>query len=167
MFDHEPADERPVAPSQTDPDEDGWAWQDTADAAPPPPPTTSRPRRGPANAIWLRRRAVAATVAVLATALVAGLFAWNGGREGDGSVADASNPSASDVALGSGDPVPSDRPGPSASAEPSETYQPLTGVAAAPTALLTARGASGVIVPLEASFRLESMDGTPASALAA
>ena len=170
MFDHEPAGEPPVAPSQTDPDDDGWAWQDAADAAhaaPPPPPPASRPRRGPASTILLRRRAVAATVAVLATALVAGLFAWNGGRQGDGSVADTSHPSASDVALGSGDPAPSDRPRPSASAEPSETYEPLTGVAAAPTALLTARGASGVIVPLEASFRLESVDGTPASALAA
>ena len=173
MFDHEPAGEPPVPPSQTDPDEDGWAWQEAADAgdaadtAPPPPRTTSRPRRVPAGTILLRRRAVAATVAVLATALVAGLFAWNGGRQGGGSVADASHPSRSDVALGSGDPVPSDRPVPSASAAPSETYEPLTGAAAAPTALLTARGASGAIVPLEASFRLESMDGTPASALAA
>jgi hypothetical protein len=167
MFDDEPAGEPPVAPSQTDPDEDGWALQDAADTAAPPPPITSRPRRGPAATIWLRRRPAAATVAVLATALIAGLFAWNGGRQGDGSVADASHPSASDVALGSGDPAPSDRPGPSASAEPSETYEPLTGVATAPIALLTARGGSGVIVPLDASFRLESVDGTSASTLAA
>ena len=171
MFDHEPAGEPPVAPSQTDLDEDGWAWQDAADAgnsavaAPPPPPTSHPPR--PAGTAWLRRRAVPATVAVVATALVAGLFAWNGGRQGDGSVADASHPPASNVAVGSNDPTPSDHPRPSASSEPSEAYEPLTGAAVAPTALLTARGASGAIVPLDASFRLESVDGTPASALAA
>ena len=44
---------------------------------------------------------------------------------------------------------------------------PITGFATEPTARLTARGATGAIVPLDAGFRLESLDGTPATTLAA
>ncbi|HEX2754177.1 MAG TPA: Ig-like domain-containing protein, partial [Candidatus Limnocylindrales bacterium] len=165
MFDHERADDLPVAPS--DLDDRGWVQSAAPGTAAHAPSTTRRgPRSGPRRPAWLRQRAVVVTVAVVATALVAGLFAWNGGRLADG-VADASQPVASDVAVGSGGPTASGRPGPSASAQPSQGYEPLTGISPAPTALLTARGASGVVVPLDASFRLESTDGTPASTLAA
>jgi len=174
MFDHERADDLPVAPS--DLAEGGWVQSEstTTLASPPTPePSTARPRRGPARRgpAWrlpasLRQRAVGATVAVVATALVAGLLAWNGGRPAGGSGVDASHPAASDVASGSGGPTPSDRPG-SSTAPSAATYVPLTGVSPAPTALLTARGATGVVVPLDASFRLESTDGSSANALAA
>ena len=167
MFDHEPAGELPVAPPQADPDQYEWAWQDAADPTPSSPRTPGRaPRPGWLATRALRRRAVGATAAVVATALVAGLFAWNGGRQGDGSVADASHLAASDVVSGSGSPAASEAPRPSATADPSQAYEPLTDGAAAPFALLTARGASGVVVPLDASFSLESIDGTPASVLA-
>ncbi|HXU86913.1 MAG TPA: hypothetical protein VN773_14020, partial [Verrucomicrobiae bacterium] len=180
MFDDERAQELTVAPSQTghgsDPVEASPSNDHPAtapEAAPASraastrwtPRATGKPS-GAAAAAWLRRHAVAATIAVVATALVGGLLGWNSGRIDDGAIADASHPTSTRAAGGSG-AASSDRPGPSASIEPTETYRPLAGASAAPTALLTARGASGLVVPLDASFRLESTDGTPAATLAA
>ncbi len=111
----------------------------------------------------LRRRGVAVTAAVVATALVAGLLAWTGGRPGG--TAEGSHPAGSDVAAGSSGA--SAGAFPDGSVGPASSFVPLTGSSAAPVALLTARGAAGGAVPLDATFRLEAKDATPAVTLAA
>jgi hypothetical protein len=121
----------------------------------------------PIDGVWVRRHAAAATVAVVATTLVAGLLAWNVARPDDRSTADASHPATSGTAAASAGPTASNAAEPPASIGPDATYEPLTDVATTPTAVLTARGALGAVVPLDASFRLESADGSAASALAA
>jgi len=165
MFDPERTGEQTVAPPpesfldhdplQIDPDE----------SVPARPGAGPRGPRGPRQRqdlpAWIRQRGVVVTVAVLATVLVAGLLAWNGGRSGDDATAAASHPATSPSAGRSGLPTASD--GPISEA----TFEPLTGTSPAPVALLTARGARGALVPLDAGFRLESRDDTPASALAA
>ena len=168
MFDPERANEQAVTSLQPDlPDE-------TAFPAPGEPafePTTGsaaarRPRTPRFLATARGQRAVAITVAVLATALVGSLLAWNGGRSADGTIAAATlgpNPSLSSGPNASTAPSPTASTG---STDPAGGFQPLTGTSVEPTAVLTARGAVGAIVPLDAGFRLESTDATPASTLA-
>jgi hypothetical protein len=113
----------------------------------------------------LRRPAFLVTVAAVVVALIVGGFAWNLGRTPD-AIADASHPSPTGSAgssPGTGSVAGDD---PWSSLDPSATFQPLSGDAAARAAVLTARGATGAVVPLDASFRLASADGTPASILA-
>jgi hypothetical protein len=112
----------------------------------------------------LRRRAVLGTVAAVAVAIVAGGLAWNTSPRTDLTTADASQPphSASPAAPGS-----SEGRDPWASLEPSGNFEPMAGESPTPTAALTARGARGAVVPLDAAFRLASLDATPASKLAA
>ena len=103
----------------------------------------------------IRRPAVLAVVAVTSLVLVAGGLAWSARQSPDGNVAEASAT------------TPAGSPGASANPEPSGSFEPLPGIIATPTAVLTALGAPGAVVPLDAGFRLASMDTTPASALAA
>jgi hypothetical protein len=107
----------------------------------------------------LRRRAMLVTVAAVAVAIVAGGLAWNTAPRTDGRVADASQPSRTASASDGRDPW--------ASVEPSASFEPLAGEDPTPTAVLTARGAKGLVVPLNTGFRLASVDATPASRLAA
>jgi hypothetical protein len=107
----------------------------------------------------LRRPAFLATIGAVAVALVAGVLVWNVGRPTTDGVADGDRPSASPSAAGSA--VPSARPDPWASGEP------LPGTNAASTAILTAVGSTGDVIPLDAGFRLASVDASPASELAA
>ena len=160
MFDPERADKQPVAPVEPDLPLDGAGAARTTSSR-HVPGTGRRPFATASS----RQRAVVVTVAVLATTLVAGLLAWNGGRSADGSVAAASHPGAS--ASTTGATTGSASPSPTGSTGPGPSFEPLTGTSAKPAALLTARGAIGAIVPLDAGFRLESADGTPASTLAA
>jgi hypothetical protein len=158
----------PAAPSE--PTDDGPDPGPTGDPAATTPATAGPGRlTGPGSRVLrrvtpiLRRRGVAATAAVLATVLVAGLLAWNGGRPGG--TAGGSHPAGSAVAAGSGGASASGLP--VGSVGPAPSYTPLTGTSVAPAALLTARGASGGVVPLDATFRLEAKDATPAATLAA
>jgi hypothetical protein len=114
----------------------------------------------------IRRPAFLAVVAVVALALVAGGLAWNAGQQTRG-VADAGHPLPTPSPGASASAEASGAPDPWASLAPSVSFEPLAGEAATPTAILTAVGATGVVVPLEAGFRLASVDATPASRLAA
>ena len=107
----------------------------------------------------LRRPAFLATVAAVTVVLVVGGLVWNAGRP-VASVADASHPpqTASPAASANTDPW--------ASLEPSASFAPLPGDTATPAAILTALGARGPVVPIDAGFRLASVDATPASRLA-
>jgi hypothetical protein len=116
---------------------------------------------------WLRRPAFLATVAVVAVAIVAGGLAWGPGRPTAAAVADASHPARSATPGGSAGPEPSGEADPWSSLDPSAALEKMTGESVAPTAMLTARGASGAVVPLDTGFRLASVDATPASELAA
>jgi hypothetical protein len=130
------------------------------------PRRDARTQRGrgslPRHLPLTRRQGVVATTAFLATALVGGLLAWNGA----GPAAEPSRPQGSDSAAGSHDPGGSGSPDASPSTGPGPTFEPIPGSSASPTARLTARGAVGAVVPLDARFRLESIDGTPAADLA-
>ncbi len=113
----------------------------------------------------LRRPVFLVTVAAVVVALIAGGFAWNLGRAPK-AIADASHPSpagSAGASPGTGSMASDD---PWSSLDPSATFEPLSGDAATPTAVLTARGATGAVVPLDTGFRLASADGTPASILA-
>ena len=113
----------------------------------------------------LRRPAFLVTVSAVVVALIAGGFAWNLGRAPD-AIADASHPSPTAPAGSSPGTEPIAEGDPWTSLDPSATFEPLSGEAPAPTAVLTARGATGSVVPLDTGFRLASADGTPASILA-
>lgn len=130
------------------------------------PADATRIARGPRRTVpssadltrILRRPAVVFPVAAMVVVLVAGLFAWGSAQR--------DNPG---LAAASGWPVPS-APAPTdpwASLEPGASFEPLPGSSVAPAAVLTARGARGAVVPLDTGFRLASVDGSPASALAA
>ncbi len=159
MFDPERAGEQTVTPLDPDPADDQIT-----------DPTPDRGRPNDPRDLWTRastrRRAVVATVTVLSVTLVAGLLAWNGGAPSNGAIAAASQPTATSSARGSSGPGGSNGPGPSAGTIPGSTFEPLTGTSTEPVALLTARGAIGAIVPIDAGFRLEATDATPASTLA-
>jgi hypothetical protein len=103
----------------------------------------------------LRRRAVVGTVAAVAVAIVAGGLAWNTSPRTDLTVADASQPPRS---TSPASPGSSEGRDPWASLEPSGNFEPMAGESPAPTAALTARGARGAVVPLDATFRLASLD---------
>lgn len=106
----------------------------------------------------LRRPTVALPVAALAVVLVAGVLGWGSAQR--------DNPG---LAVASGSPAPSG-PAPTdpwASLAPSASFEPIPGASIAPVALLTARGSSGAVVPLDTGFRLASVDGSSAAALAA
>ena len=161
MFDPERAAETDVSPLEPTSDSD----ETSGERRPTPVGTRPGPRPVGFRPAWLRQRAVLATVAVLATALIAGLLAWNGGRQADPGVALASHATATATPVAGSSAGPT--PAPSESIGPAPSFEPLTGTSATPTALLTARGAHGAVVPLDAGFRLESADATPASTLAA
>jgi len=114
----------------------------------------------------LRRPGFLAIVAAVTVAVVAGGLAWNLGRPSDGTLADVSRPSSGALAGSSPGTDPLAEGDPWASLDPSATSEPAAGEVAAPTAVLTARGATGAVVPLDTGFRLASADGTPASVLA-
>ena len=121
----------------------------------------------------LRRPALLATVAAVVVALVAGGLAWNATQPTAGNLADASlssptaPPAGSPAANPSSGASPSAMPDPWASLDPSSSSEPLAGATAGSSAVLTARGAKGAVVPLDTGFRLASADATPASTLAA
>jgi hypothetical protein len=114
----------------------------------------------------LRRPGFLAIVAAVVVAVVAGGLAWNLGRPTDARVANDSRPSPTALAGSSPGTDPLAAGDPWASLDPSATFEPAAGEAAPPTAVLTARGATGAIVPIDTGFRLASADGTPASVLA-
>lgn len=109
----------------------------------------------------IRRPAFLVTIAAVAIVLVVGGLAWNAGRSTDDGLADTSHPPAT------ASPTPSMSDDPWASLEPSATFEPPADEAPTPTAVLTATRATGAVVPLDAGFRLASVDATPASRLAA
>jgi alpha-2-macroglobulin len=109
----------------------------------------------------LRRRAMTLTVGMVAVAILAGGLAWNTAPRTDQTVANASQ------SPGTASPAASEGRDPWASVSPSSSFEPLSDESPTPTAALTARGAQGVVVPLDASFRLASLNATPASRLAA
>ena len=108
---------------------------------------------------WFRSRTVLTlTAATVAVAIIAGSLAWWAGSQApDGGIAGLGpTPSA---------PLPGGT-GPSAEPSPSMTPGgPAVDVAA--VASLVASDDQGGVVPLDASFRLTSLDGTPAAELAA
>ena len=106
-----------------------------------------------------RRRAAIAIVAAVVVAIVAGGLAWNAGPRTDGTTTGANRPAPG---TSSGVPGADD---PWASLEPSGGVVAADGEKPA-AAILTAEGAKGVVVPLDAGFRLTSVDTTPASQLA-
>ena len=134
-----------------------------ARSAGPGRPAPVRHRRLDRRAVRevIRRPAFLATVAALVVALLTAGLAWNAGRPTAATVADAADPSRT------ASPGASLGDDPWASLEPAATFDPLVGESAAPTALLTASGATGPVVPLDTGFRLASVDATLASALAA
>jgi hypothetical protein len=132
--------------------------QSPAAGMPSPPSSSGRSiRRRALPQAWVRRRGPIVTVAAVIVALVAGTVAWNAGRQPDGIVADAGQPS--------GSPTPTEQAlDPWASLEPSSGI-PSDGTAA--TATLTATAATGPIVALDTGFQLTSSTAMPASRLAA
>ena len=98
----------------------------------------------------LRRPAVLATIGMLSLALVFGGLLWATAQQSRTATASATSEPG----------VPSDA---WSSLAPSPTGG-VTAPAAIP--ILSARGMQGGVVPLETGFRLESVDGTSASALA-
>ena len=157
MSDPDRADDGAVTDLAPDDPQDG-APIDAAAPAPSIRSAGSRVRRTWASATT-RQRAVGATVAIVSTALVAGLFAWGGGPTQDATAA---------ASAGAASPSPARSGGPTPTASPTSelAYTRLAGSSAVPAATLTARGAVGAIVPVDTGFRLESGDGTPASTLA-
>ncbi|MEA2520302.1 MAG: alpha-2-macroglobulin, partial [Chloroflexota bacterium] len=133
-----------------------------ADTGPARPPRTIHRRLVNRFVIAerFRRRAAVLVVAAVAIAIVGGSLAWNAAPSMDGTVARASNPTraAAPGLSGADDSW--------ASSGPSATFEAPTGIDHQPTATLTAQGAEGGVVPLNAGFRLASTDGTPASRLA-
>ena len=106
-----------------------------------------------------RPRAIALTAGVISIVVVTGLLAWSDGRPHDGP-----RPTSGPIANASAGASP----GPAASADgPSVGFTRLTGASPAPAVRMTASGARGRVVPAAARFRLETTDGTAASALAA
>ena len=111
-------------------------------------------------AALIRRPAFIATATVTVLALVLGGLAWNVGRR-DASADATHSPRPGDGTSPTG--RPSDDPW--ASLEPTTSFDPSTdpnGV----FANLSASVAHGPVVPLDASFKLTSVDATPASVLA-
>jgi hypothetical protein len=109
---------------------------------------------------WFRSRtALALTAGTLAVAIVAGSLAWWSGRAG--------SPEGGIGGLGPTPSAPSTS-APGSSGEPSPSDEPNgPPVEVASTAALVASADQGGVVPLDASFRLTSLDGTPATELAA
>jgi hypothetical protein len=165
MSRHESSADRPAEPvgepldPQAEPDADALDASGPSAADEPREPGPVRVKRR-ANRLTIppgaRRPAILATIALVVTALVAGLFAWGSRPAGDG-IASASNHPSGSTATSS--------VGPSPTSGPVESYQPIPGSSVAPVARLTARGASGPIVPLDAAFRLESTTDVPAATL--
>ena len=193
MIDHERAHELALTPvTDLDPADRSWLaahldWCEACSAfvreAPPvaaapdddianiasdePAPVPPVARRGLVERLTtepVRRRAMVVTVGLVAVAIVAGSLAWHTAPQTDQIVANAS---ASPRSANSPSPASSEGRDPWASIAPSSSFEPLAGESPTPTAALTARGAHGVVVPLDASFRLASLDATPASRLAA
>jgi uncharacterized protein YfaS (alpha-2-macroglobulin family) len=108
---------------------------------------------------WFRSRTVLAlTAATVVVAIVAGsLTWWAGSRAPDGGIAGL-GPTPSATSSGGGEPST----GPSPSDPPGGPVVDVASVAA-----LVASGDRGGVVPLDASFRLTSLDGTPVIELAA
>jgi hypothetical protein len=101
-----------------------------------------------------RRPLVIATILVLALAVVGGNLAWGPAHPVSGELADAS---AAPGSPKTGSATPSVEPMPSDAAPSGDASFPV----------LTATGATGPVVALNAGFRLASADATPASRLAA
>lgn len=159
MFDDDRTDRPAAVPASPDPDPLDQT-EPTDDELPSrPAPRAKRPLTIRA---LTRRQGVIATIAILSTALVGGLLFWNGTPRPE-----AAHPAGSNVATGSGGPSASPSPDASPSTGPGPSFEPITGISATPVAILTAQGALGAVVPLDAKFRLESIDETPAARLAA
>lgn len=123
-----------------------------------PPARSARPARETIRA-FVRRPAFLVTIGVVVVALVAGGLAWRAGQGTDGRVADASHPTST-ASAGAGSSTD-----PWASLDPSASIEPVP--AGSAIAVLTALETTAGVVPLDAGFRLASVDATPASELAA
>ena len=165
MSRHEPSADRPAEPAGDpfDPRIEPAADADVPigqglDAGPAdrPAPRTSRRSIRLTLPPSARRPALLATIAVVVTALVAGLFAWGSRPTTDGIAKASDRPSASTA---------TSSVGPSPTSGPVETYQPIPGSSVTPVARLTAKGGNGPVVPLDAAFRIESTTDTPAATL--
>ena len=159
MFDDDRTDRPAAVPASPDPDPLDLT-EPTDDE--PPSRQAARANRPLTIRALTRRQSVIATVAILSTALVGGLLFWNSARGPD-----ATQPAGSNMAAGSGGPGPSPSADVSPSTGPAPSFEPISGISATPVAILTAQGALGAVVPLDAKFRLESTDETPAARLAA
>ena len=136
--------------SRPDPDLDPSA--EPAEAS--TPKLASGSRRGITIPPAVRRPAVLAIIGVTVVAIVAGTLA-----------AALQAPRGTDTAQRSAGP--SLGPGPSSGGGAGDlSFHPIPGTAAKPIARLTAAGANGPVVPLDASFRLEAASDTPAGELA-